>query len=112
MLKPFSVDQRNALALLSLSAYGFGGTMFMAFYGVACLIRGYLIFRSGYLPRFLGVLLGLAGLGFIAKNFLFVLAPPYASDFLLLPMFLAVLSMTVWFLVRGVDVSKWPDRAY
>jgi len=83
----------------------------MVFYGVASLLRGYLIFRSGYLPRFLGVLLALAGLGFITRNFLLVLAPAYASSVFLLPMFLAVLSLAVWFLARGIDVRRWEERA-
>jgi hypothetical protein len=103
-LKAFTPDQRNALALLSLKTYGLGSGAFMAFYGVASLLRGYLIFRSTYLPKFLGVLLMLAGLGFVTKNVLVVLAPQYASSVLLLPMFLAGVSLTVWFLVKGVDV--------
>jgi hypothetical protein len=110
-LKSFSPDQLNALALLSLKVFGYGGGIFMVFYGVASALRGYLIFRSGYLPRFLGVLLGLAGLGFIMKSFALVLAPAYASDALLLPMFLAGVSLTVWFLVKGVDVPKWQARS-
>ena len=83
----------------------------MVFYGVASMIRGYLIFRSGYLPRFLGVLLAFAGLGFVTRNFALVLAPAYASDLLLLPMSIAALSLTVWFLAKGIDVAKWEARA-
>jgi hypothetical protein len=109
-LKAFSPDQLNALALLSLKLFGYGGGVFMVFYGVASALRGYLIFRSGYLPRFLGVLLMLAGLGFIMKSFTLVLAPAYSSNVLLLPMALAGVSLTVWFLVRGVDVPKWQAK--
>jgi hypothetical protein len=110
-LKTFSPDQLNTLSLLSLKLYGYGGGIFMVFYGVASILRGYLIFRSGYLPKVLGVLLALAGLGFVAKNFALVLAPAYASDVLLLPMFLAGVSLTVWFIVKGVDVPKWEAKA-
>jgi hypothetical protein len=106
-LKVFPPDQLNVLALLSLKVFASGGGIFMVFYGIASFLRGYLIFRSGYLPRFLGVLLIVAGLGFIAKNVALVLAPAYASDVLLLPMFLAGVSLTVWFLVKGVDGAKW-----
>jgi hypothetical protein len=108
-LKTFSQEQRNTLALLSLKTYGLGGGIFMAFYGVASLLRGYLIFRSGYLPKFLGLLLMLAGLGFVARNFLLVLAPEYASGMLLLPVLFAVVSLSLWFLVKGVDVRKWEE---
>jgi hypothetical protein len=110
-LKTFSPDQLNTLALLSLKLYGYCGGIFMVFYGIASIIRGYLIFRSGYLPKALGVLLALAGLGFITRNFALVLAPAYASDLFLLPMFLAMASLTVWFLVKGIDVPKWEAKA-
>jgi hypothetical protein len=110
-LKSFSPDQLNTLALLSLKLYGLGAGIFMAFYGIAWIIRGYLIFRSGYFPKFLGVLLMIAGLGFMAKNFTLVLAPAYASDVLLLPMFGAGMSLTVWLFVKGVDVAKWEAKA-
>lgn len=106
-LKSFSADQLSSLGLLSLKMYALGGGIFMVFYGVATLIRGYLIYRSGFLPRALGALMALAGVGFIASNFLLVLAPAYASDFLLLPMFLTVVSVGGWLLIKGVDVSKW-----
>jgi hypothetical protein len=80
------------------------------FYGIATLLRGYLIFKSDYLPRALGVLVALAGLGFIVGNFVLVLAPAYASNLFLLPMPLAALSLTLWFLVKGVDVPKWEAK--
>jgi hypothetical protein len=110
-LKTFSPDQLNALALLSLKLFAYGGAMFTVFYGVAWVLRGYLIFRSGYLPRFLGVLMTFGGLAFITRNFLLVLAPAYASSSLLLLMLPGGLSLTVWLLVRGVDVSKWEAKA-
>jgi hypothetical protein len=104
-LQAFSPDQRNALAMLLLRAYGLGGGAFLAFYGTASLIRGYLIFRSRYLPKFLGVLLAIAGAGFVIKAFTVVLAPAYSSDLLLVPMFLSLLAMTFWFLFKGVDAQ-------
>jgi len=108
-LKSFSPDQRNTLALLSLKVYVLGSGAFMAFYGIPTLLRGYLIFRSRYLPRFLGVLLMLAGAGFVLKNAFLVLAPAYSSNLFLMPMFLAGVSLTLWFLVKGVDVRKWEE---
>jgi hypothetical protein len=110
-LKTFSPDQLNALALLSLKLFATGGAMFTVFYGLAWVLRGYLIFRSGYLPRFLGVLMTLGGLAFITRNVLLVLAPAYAPGSLLLLALPGGLSLTVWFLVRGVDVPKWEEKA-
>ena len=105
----FSPGEQNALAQLSLKAYGFASQIFLAFYGIATFVRGYLIYRSRYLPKLLGALLMVAGAGFVIKNFAFILMPAYASDFLLLPIFPAALSMTIWFLVKGVDVAKWEE---
>jgi hypothetical protein len=111
-LKAFTPEQVNALALLCFKLYARVGGMFMVFYGIAAVVRGYLIFRSGYLPKALGVLLAIAGLGFITRNFVLVLAPAHATDLLLAPMAVAVLSMTVWLLVRGVDVARWNARCF
>jgi uncharacterized protein DUF4386 len=110
-LKTFSPEQLDALALLSFKFFGYGGMLFTSFYGIACAIRGYLIYRSEYFPKFLGVLLALAGLGFIGKNLTLVLAPAYASDVWLMPMILAGVSLTAWLLVKGVDVKRWEAKA-
>ena len=106
-LQTFSPDQLNALVLLSLKFYGYAGMIFTAYYGMGWIVRSYLIFRSGYLPRFLGVLMAIGGIGFVVRNFALILAPAYASDVLLMLMFPGGLILTVWLLVKGVDVSKW-----
>jgi hypothetical protein len=110
-LKTFSPDQLNTLALLSLKLFGYGGGIFLVFAGVAWFLRGYLIFQSGYLPKFLGMLLMLGGLAFVARNFALVLAPAFASGSLLLLILPGGLSLTVWLLVKGVDVPKWEAKA-
>lgn len=109
-LAAFPPDQLETLTKIFLSLYGGLSGLFMLFYGTAWIIRGYLTFRSGYLPRFLGALMVLAGAGFVAKNITKVLAPAYSSDMLLAPMFLNVVVLAGWMLVRGVDQHMW-DRA-
>ena len=109
-LSTFSSAQLHALALLSLNLYGLAGGLFNVHYGIASMILGYLMFRSGYLPRVLGALLALGGLGFVTSNVLLVLAPAYASPLLQVPTVLAVLSLGLWLLVRGVDVGKWQEN--
>ena len=108
-LTAFSPEQLDGLAGAFLSLYGGLSGLFMLFYGTAWIIRGYLTFKSGYLPRFLGALMVIAGLGFFAKNVTKLLAPAYSSDLLLAPMFLNVVVVAMWMLVRGVDQAKW-DR--
>jgi hypothetical protein len=106
-LQTFSPDQLNSLVLLSLKFYGFAGMIFTAYYGMGWIVRAVLMFHSGYLPRFLAVLMAIGGIGFVLRNFLLILAPAYASDVLLMLMFPGGLIMTVWLLWKGVDVAKW-----
>src|SRR5437588_3721314 len=110
-LKSFSADQLNTLILLSLKFYGYAGMIFTAYYGMGWIVRGYLMFRSGYLPKFLGVLMAIGGIGFVVRNFLLIFAPAYASDVLLILMFPGALILTAWLLVKGVDIAKWNARA-
>jgi Domain of unknown function (DUF4386) len=109
-LTAFSPDQLHAFASLFLSLYGGLSGLTMIFYGVAWIIRGFLAFRSGYLPRLLGLVMTAAGLGFVAKTLTLVLAPVYSSDLLVAPMFLNTLVLAIWMLARGVDRDRW-DRA-
>jgi hypothetical protein len=109
-LKSFAPDQLQTLALLALKVSGLSGGILMVFGGVGSLIIDYLIFYSGYLPRFLGALWGLGDLGFVVRNFALVLAPAYAFDWLLLPMTLAMLVAAMWLIVRGVNIDKWAAR--
>ena len=110
-LKTFAPDQLNSLVLLSMKFYGYAGMIFTAYYGMSWIVRAYLIFRSGYLPKFLGILMAIGGIGFVVRNFLLVLAPAYASDVLLMLMFPGGLAMTIWLLVKGVDIAKWKARS-
>jgi hypothetical protein len=110
-LKAFTPEQLDALTQLSLRFYSLGGMLFTAFYGTVWLIRSYLIYRSGYLPRILGVLMALGGLGFVLRNIALVLAPAYVSDVFLMLMAPGGLALAVWLLVKGVDVARWEARA-
>jgi hypothetical protein len=106
----FTREQLEALVYFFVRIYAAGAGLFMVFYGFASLIRGYLIYRSGYLPRFLGVLSSLLGLGFVVKNFTLILAPAYSSDLLLIAAPVTVLVLSLWFLTKGVAVEKWNER--
>ena len=53
--------------------------MGLIFFGFECLILGYLIFRSSYLPMILGVLMAIAGLSYLTNSFILILALAYAG---------------------------------
>jgi Domain of unknown function (DUF4386) len=105
-----SPQAKAALTYLCLTIYGYGFGIFAMFYGTAAVVRGYLILRSGYLPRGLDAILILGGASFIAKNFLVVLAPQYDLLYVIVPMFLAMVSLTLWPLIKGVDRARCNAR--
>jgi hypothetical protein len=111
-LKVFDSHQLQALALLSLKLHGYGYEVAMVFFGAYCFVLGYLIFRSGYFPRFLGVLLMVGSLGYFIDIYAAFLAPSLAVG--PIPGILggvAELSLTLWLIVIGVNVPKWEEKA-
>ena len=107
LLTTFSSDQLNNLVLLSLRFFGFGVSISSLYYGMGWLVRGYLIFRSDYLPKFLGVLMAIGGLGFVLQAFARVFVPRFPSSLLMMLLMPGGLLLTVWLLWRGVDLAKW-----
>jgi Domain of unknown function (DUF4386) len=108
-LSVFNVEQLRALASLFLELYVQGVNICFVFFGVYCLLIGYLIFRSAFLPRFLGVLMAFAGLGWLT-----FLSPPlanYLSPYILVLGVLAELALMLWLLVMGVNVQRWKEQA-
>jgi hypothetical protein len=81
----------------------------LLFFGPFCLLIGYLIFRSSFLPRILGVAMAFAGLGWLA--FLLPAVPNYLSIAIKVIGFLAELSLCLWLLVMGVNVQRWKQQA-
>ena len=82
----------------------------LVFFGPFCLLVGYLIFRSGFLPRVLGVAMAVAGLGWLV--FLLPGVPNYLSIAIKVVGFLAELAFCLWLLVMGVDVRRWKGEAF
>jgi len=110
-MSAFTPEQRNAISLLCLRLFSTIGGLFVGLYGIASMIRGYLIFRSPYLPKVIGVLLVIGGAGFFLRTATFLLAPSYSSPALLAPMALAGIPLTFWLLLRGVKPIGSTPRA-
>jgi hypothetical protein len=109
-LKAFTPDQLHALAYVAIKAHEYGFGIGLIFFGFECLITGYLIFRSGFLPRILGIAIQIAGVCYLINSFALILAPALAGALfpaILLPCLLAELSLCLWLLLKGIDVSKW-----
>jgi Domain of unknown function (DUF4386) len=108
-LSVFKVEQLRALASLFLELYSQGVNICFVFFGVYCLLIGYLIFRSAFLPRILSVPMAFAGLGWLT-----FLSPPLANylfPYILVLGFLAELTLMLWLLVMGVNVQRWKEQA-
>ena len=113
-LRGFDPQQLQALAYLSLRLHGFGFAIGLIFFGCFLVLLGYLVYSSGYLPRSIGVLLVVGGLGYLTNSFAQVLAPALAASLLpwvLLPPFLAESGLALWLTVKGVNVPMWEQQA-
>jgi hypothetical protein len=113
-LKVFDPQQLRALAYMSLSVHGYGYGASLLFFGFCCVLLGFLIHKSGYLPRTIGVLLAIGGVGYVVFSLAQMLAPEFTArqlfPWLLLPAFPAELGLCLWLIVKGVDVPKWEQR--
>ena len=107
-LAGFSPEQLHSIALVLFRVGDDGAATAMAFFGFATLINGYLIFRSGFLPRFLGVLGMICGIGWL--TFLYPPLGRGAFMFIAPIGLLSVVIMVYWLVFKGVDVDKWHAR--
>jgi Domain of unknown function (DUF4386) len=85
----------------------------LIFFGFTCLVNGYLIFKSGYLPKLIGVLMQIAGLSYLMACFAALFAPALAdviTPAILLPPLIGESSFCLWLLIKGVDVGRWNER--
>jgi hypothetical protein len=92
-------------------AFAAAGNLSIMFYGLGTGMLGYLIFTSGYLPKWLGALLLLGGCGFVLRSFSVLLLGDYPTTWLLLPMIVALLVLAIWFLIAGVNARGWEAHA-
>jgi hypothetical protein len=108
-LSVFNTEQLQALALLLLNVNNQAAGIALAFFGFSTSLNGYLIFRSDFLPRILGVLSMVGGLGWL--TFLY---PPLGNQlflYILLIGLLGSVTQILWLLVRGVNVEKWNETS-
>jgi len=109
-LSVFTVEQLQALTLMFLKVRAQANDIGLVFFGLHCLGVGYLILRSTFLPRLIGALMVVAGFGWLT-----FLSPPLANSlapFNMMPGAVGELSLTLWLLIKGVNVSRWNEQAH
>ena len=102
-LAVFSPDQLQALVLLFLNAHEQVALIWGLFFGLHLLVLGYLVFKSGYLPRILGGVLVVTSLCYLIQSFGNMLLPQYKEIFTTIG-FLAIIELAFpsWLLIKGV----------
>ena len=108
----FDLSQRASLSYLFLDLHKHGYDLGLLLFGVHCLLLGYLIVRSGYLPKTLGILtIGASGAYLIGSftRFLFPHFVPVVAPIYIVAL-VAEVSLCLWLLVKGVNIQLWKKK--
>jgi hypothetical protein len=109
-----TAEQLQAQVSAPLALLAVGYSLAQVFYVGYLLLTGYLIVRSGFLPRILGVLLAFGGLCYLFYSFAYFLSPEFAAHlvpYIQLPSGIGELSFCLWLLVAGVNTQRWKEQA-
>jgi hypothetical protein len=107
-----ALADQQALSYAAVTVTGYD--LSNVFYGFYALAIGYLVFKSTFLPRAIGVLLVIDGISYLVYSFADMLAPGFAANLVpwaQVPILPAEGSLCVWFLIAGVNVRRWSERA-
>ena len=109
----FAPDAAHALAYLYVDLHAHGYDLGLLLFGIHCIVLGYLIYRSSFLPRVLGILAVAGGVTYLVGSYIRFLLPHYVGTFM--PMYglalVAEVSLCLWLLIRGVNAARWHQRA-
>lgn len=109
----FPGEQRDALVLLIVNMRQSGGIVWGMFFGLHCLLIGVLAYQSGYLPKWLGVLMIFPGVGYLLNSFGALVLPGLAELYVVAVSIGSIgeIIFVLWLLIKGVDVREWHLRA-
>ena len=112
-LSAFTTSQLQAMSLIALKLQLNVFIIGMVCFGIQCILIGYLITRSMFLPRLLGVLLALGGMSYLINSFANFLIPALGARLLPFVFPVALIgegSLTVWLLVKGLNEQRWYEQ--
>lgn len=108
ILKTFELGQRQELAMLFLNINDYGTLPLEMFWGLWLLPFGLLVFKSEFIPRVFGILLVIGGIAYMIDSTIGMLFPVYSSIVkypTLLLVVIGEISITLWFLIKGVKTK-------
>jgi hypothetical protein len=110
----FEPGQVQSLSYLFLDLHGHGYDLGLILFGVHCLILGYLILKSFYIPKALGILMMAGGVAYLVGSYTRFLFPGYmaAVSPIYVVAFVAELALCLWLLVKGVNPERWRERDF
>ena len=104
-LTAFEPNQLHAEVMVFLNAFSYGWAVGLVFFGIHLSILGFLVFKSGYIPKILGILLFVAGLGYFIDSFLIFLLPDYQATIATFT-FIGEALFMLWLLFKGVKIPE------
>ena len=113
-LSAFTMSQLQAMSMIGVKLQLQVFSIAMVFFGVQCISIGYLVARSTFLPRVLGILLGLGGTSYVIASFASFLIPSFGPHLIRFVFPVALIgegSLTLWLLVKGVNIQRWNEQA-
>lgn len=112
-LNTFQHSQLATLSLLSLNIQSQGYAIGLVFFGFYCILIGFVIYKTNAIPRIIGALYAIAGLGYLINSFTMFLSKGFSNPmfiYLAIPIFIGELSVCLWLLIKGIDTSKLESK--
>lgn len=109
-LQAFTPEQLSAMISLSTKSHVFGFGIALLMFAPYFLLTGYLIYKSVYLPRFVGILYIISGAGYLINSVILILAPQFSGMVfmvIVLPVFIGEISLSLSLLIKGVNEEEW-----
>jgi hypothetical protein len=114
-LSAFELDELQSLSMVFLEAHQYGVYIWGLFFGLHLIALGYLVFKSKYFPKVLGVMMGIGSLGYLLESIGEITLTNNEVLSTLIIAFLVIatvgeLSFTFWLLIKGVNIEEWAKQ--
>lgn len=103
-----TAEPSRELISMALGLHHAGVIIAQFFWGLWLFPMGYLIYKSGFLPKFIGILLMIACFGYVVDSTIYFFDPEFPIEFSAF-LFLGEIAIAFWLLIRGVNVERWHE---